>query len=211
MIRLREKTMARQLIVIFIIFVFSVPHSLAESSDVYIDEYRATIYPNGTLVEDFTYEISVKKYRMLYRLWGAPLSVDSLNQPYIELLENEAVPGAIGYYMDYMGVVSVNEPHKDNTTLINTIRSLAFSNEVGSYKPDYFNPGRYTVRYIFDIISIIFHAGLHNQGICLNGSYLFKPVSDPTKIDQYRFFAKPMNLLDHFLHIWQTKSFIVLN
>jgi len=35
--------------------------------------------------------------------------------------------------------------------LINTISSLAYSNEVGSFKPDYYDPGRYTVQYTFDI------------------------------------------------------------
>lgn len=151
MSRLREKTTATLLIAIFMISVFTVTQSFAEDSDVYIDEYRATIYPNGTLVEEYTYEVMVKEYRMLFRVWTAPLSMDSLNQPYIEFLEIEAPPGAIGYYKDYTGQVSVNETHKDDWTLINTIDSLAYSNEVGIFKPDYFDPGRYTVKYTFDI------------------------------------------------------------
>ena len=88
---------------------------------------------------------------MLYRLWAIPLSADSLNRPYIEPLEIEAASGAIGYYKDYTGWVSVNEPCKDNLTLINTIRSQAYSNEVGSFKPDYYDPGRYTVQYTFNV------------------------------------------------------------
>ena len=151
MSRVREKTTATLLLAVFMISVFTVTHSFAEDDDVYIDEYRATIYPNGTLVEEYTYEIMVKEYRMLYRVWTAPLSMDSLNQPYIEFLEIEAPPGAIGYYKDYTGQVSVNEPHKDDWTLINTIDSLAYSNEVGIFKADYFDPGRYTVKYTFDI------------------------------------------------------------
>ena len=151
MSRLRERTTATLLIAIFMISAFTVAHSLAEGDDVYIDEYRATFYPNGTLVEEYTYEIRVKKFRMLCRLWAVPLSADSLNRPYIEPLAIEAAPGAIGYYKDYTGWVSVNEPYKDNWTLINTISSLAYSNEVGSFKPDYYEPGRYTVQYTFDI------------------------------------------------------------
>ena len=147
----RERTTAILLIAIFMISAFTVIHALAGGDDVYIDEYKATFYPNGTLVEEYTYEIRVKKFRMLYRAWAAPLSADSLNQPYIEPLEIGVPPGAIGYYKDYTGRVSVNEPYKDNQTLINTISSLAYSNEVGSFKPDYYDPGRYTVKYTFDI------------------------------------------------------------
>lgn len=151
MSRLREKTTATLLLAIFMISFFTIAQSFAENGDVYIDEYRATIYPNGTLIEEYTYEIKINEYRMLYRFWAAPLSMDSLNQPYIEPLEIEAPPGAIGYYKDYKGQVSVNEPHKDDWTLISTIDSLAHSNEVGIFKADYFDPGRYTVKYIFDI------------------------------------------------------------
>ena len=43
---------------------FTVAHALVGGGDVYIDEYRATFYSNGTLVEEYTYEIRVKKFRM---------------------------------------------------------------------------------------------------------------------------------------------------
>ena len=131
--------------------VFTFPLLFAEEDDIYIDEYKATLYPNGTLVEEFTYEILVKKYTMLYRYWVSPLTTNSFNQPYIELIENKAVLGAIGYYKDFTGQVVVHEPYENDISLINAIDSLAYSNEVGSYKSDYFDPGQYSVQYTFDI------------------------------------------------------------
>jgi uncharacterized membrane protein len=43
--------------------------------DVYVDSYRADIYLNGTLEEQFVYDIGASgKYKMLYRSWKMPLS-----------------------------------------------------------------------------------------------------------------------------------------
>jgi len=54
--------------------------------DVFVKEYHATLYLNGTLVEDYVYEIKEPgKYRMLYRVWDAPVSLGDLNRPYIEV------------------------------------------------------------------------------------------------------------------------------
>ena len=40
--------------------------------DVVVKEYHATFYLNGTLVEDYIYELKEPdKYRMLYRVWNA--------------------------------------------------------------------------------------------------------------------------------------------
>ena len=119
--------------------------------DIVVDEYRATFYPDGTLVEEYTYDIRVKKFRMLFRVWEAPLSADALGSPYIEPLEIEGAPGAIGYYRDHTGWVSVDEPYRDDWGVINTIASLAYRNEVGSYNTDMYDPGRYRVRYTFDV------------------------------------------------------------
>ena len=65
--RLRERTTATLLIASFMLSAFTVVQALVGGGDVYIDEYRATFYPNGTLVEEYTYENRVKKFRKLYR------------------------------------------------------------------------------------------------------------------------------------------------
>ena len=57
---------------------------LLVEGDVVVDTYHATWYPNGTLVEDFTYDVRVSgQYRMLYRTWDASLSYFPLSSQYV--------------------------------------------------------------------------------------------------------------------------------
>ena len=47
-----------------------------------VDTYDATLYENGTLHEQYTYDVRTSgEYRMLYRSWEAPLSFISITQP----------------------------------------------------------------------------------------------------------------------------------
>jgi len=58
---------------------------LGGCGDVYVDSYNANLYLNGTLEENFVYEIKEPfKYRMLYRDWKIPLSYASCS--YITLI-----------------------------------------------------------------------------------------------------------------------------
>ena len=67
--------------------------------DVYVDNYRADIYLNGTLAERFVYRIeSSGKYRMLYREWKMPLSAQNLSIPYVEPLKITPAAGVIPYF-----------------------------------------------------------------------------------------------------------------
>jgi len=100
-----------------------------------VEEYRATFYPDGRLVEEYVYSIGVKRFKFLYRVWKAPLSTEALDRPYIQLFGVEAPSGAIGYIKDHLGRVHVNEPYSDDWAVINSISSLALSNEAGSYEP----------------------------------------------------------------------------
>ncbi|MDH5792157.1 MAG: DUF2207 domain-containing protein, partial [Candidatus Bathyarchaeota archaeon] len=108
-----------------------IPSSLGEGEAV-VDEYRATFYPDGRLVEEYVYSIGVKRFRFLYRVWEVPLSTDALDRPYIQLVEVEAPSGAIGYIKDHLGRVHVNDPYGDDWAVTNSINSLAVSNEAGS-------------------------------------------------------------------------------
>ena len=76
---------------------------LGGCGDVYVDSYSANLYLNGTLEENFVYEIKEPfKYWMLYRNWKVPLSGISndpaLNTtPHIDLVSVSAPPGTIPY------------------------------------------------------------------------------------------------------------------
>jgi len=108
-----------------------------------VEEYRATIYLNGTLVEEFTYQVwKSNELRMLYRLWKVPVSLDEIDQPYVEVLSIEAPSGTVEYAKDRLGNVLASSHEEE-------IRRLAFTNEVGCYYPQYFEAGRYRVSYVF--------------------------------------------------------------
>ena len=116
--------------------------------DIYVEDYTARLYPNGTLVEVFKYRINKANYRFLYRNWEVPLSLSSLSSPYIEPLIINPTIGAQGYFKDYQGHVEV-QPYSD--LAYNAILNLAFKNEVGSYDGYYYDTGLYTVSYVFQL------------------------------------------------------------
>jgi uncharacterized membrane protein len=79
--------------------------------DVYVDSYRADLYPNGTLSEQFVYQIGASgKYRMLYRNWKMPLSVQNLSTPYVQPLAVEVPKGTTSYFKESSGNVTIFSP-----------------------------------------------------------------------------------------------------
>ncbi|HUS78782.1 MAG TPA: DUF2207 domain-containing protein, partial [Patescibacteria group bacterium] len=123
--------------------------SLSGKNDINVDSYEATFYPDGTLVEEYTYTISSRSYRFLYRNWEAPLSFSPLSVPYIEKVEIRAAYGAIGYAKDDQGrVVFEGFPPPE---AVNLVKDLAYRNEVGSINHNYYNPGEYKVGYTFKV------------------------------------------------------------
>ena len=118
--------------------------------DVYVDSYRADIYLNGTLEEQFVYDIGASgKYKMLYRSWKMPLSEQSLNSPYVSLLKISPPQGSVPYMKDQAGKVTpLSAQAKDYTEII---ANLAETNEAGCLQPQMFSAGKYRIDYRFRI------------------------------------------------------------
>jgi len=122
--------------------------ALTGYGDVYVDHYRADLYLNGTLEETFRYEIEASgKYRMLYRVWEAPLAWDNLGEPYVEPVSILSPPGTIPYTKDYYGEVKLLSTSP--SAYVGDIRSLALRNEAGCYNPARFEAGEYSIDYVF--------------------------------------------------------------
>ena len=122
--------------------------SLAEE-DTVVEEYVATLHANGTLVEDYTYLVKASdRYRMLYRVWDAPLSIGELNKPYVQFLRASS-QGQISYVKDFQGSVWMEDRFKNDPQILGSVRSLADLNEVGIFNPNRFGAGTYKVRYVF--------------------------------------------------------------
>ncbi|UYZ39395.1 MAG: DUF2207 domain-containing protein [Candidatus Methanospirare jalkutatii] len=122
---------------------------------VYVKAYRADFYLNGTLSEHFTYEIrETSKYRMLYRVWEAPLSFESLSVPFVEPLSINPPQGTVAYVKDLKGKVWIFENGAWKRSSRHQHRyyeiwSLAERNEAGCYKPERFNAGEQEIKYVF--------------------------------------------------------------
>jgi len=122
-----------------------------DCGDVYVDSYRADLYLNGTLLENFVYEIKESgKYRMLYRTWkDAPLSKEKLDTPYIEPVSISSPPGTIPYARDRNGQVYIFS--NADSPYTNEISYLAEYNEAGGYREERFDAGIYGISYVFKV------------------------------------------------------------
>jgi len=117
---------------------------------VVVDEYKTFFYVDGTLIENYVYEIKhSNRFRMLYRVWDAPLSITQLNEPSIQFLNASINSEAFVYLKDFQGVVWLQ--NSSSKSLINEVESLAYLNEVGIFNPEGFKAGKYNVTYVFKI------------------------------------------------------------
>ncbi len=185
------------LIGIFGLIIISQASSIIEE-DVIIDNYEATFYINGTLNEEFTYDVKTSnKYRMLYRFWDAPLSTKPLAQPSIEFSDATFSADAIFYLKDYQGNTLVN--HSDpKGNIVYRIDSLAYKNEVGYYNPDRYQTGKYTIKYIFNIHPPIeYDANICHLNLKLADEHItYRNVKVTIKDKDYvlRIFQRPLSL-----------------
>src|SRR5665647_3899651 len=115
-----------------------------------VSSYEAALHDNGTLSEQYTYNVaSSGQYRMLFRAWEVPLSLNS-TQPYIRVVSMTPAPGTIGYVKDDAGTVTVYGPLATVSSRYQ-IAALAENNEVGIYNSSYFNAGEYTSQFTYVI------------------------------------------------------------
>jgi len=114
-------------------------------NDLVVDSYDATLYNNGTLQEQYIYNVhSSGEYRMLYRSWESSLVFTSSSEPYIQFVSIVPPPGTTGYAKDASSAVRVTS--SSGTPLEAQIGRLAETNEVGIFNPGYFSEGTYTVQ-----------------------------------------------------------------
>lgn len=116
--------------------------------DLVVDSYYAELLPDGTLVEQYVYEVKEDDtYRMLYRSWDDRLMLDEAAWPHIRFIDTIAPAGSVAYIMDARGAVffrdATGEAHREG------VESLAEPSEAGIYRPDYFAAGFYPVDYTF--------------------------------------------------------------
>ncbi|MDN7024904.1 DUF2207 domain-containing protein [Methanoculleus sp. FWC-SCC1] len=117
--------------------------------DLVVQEYDAVFSADGTLVEEYTYDVRQSgEYRMLFRYWAAPLAFEPLNRPYIAFGSIDVPEGTIGYVKNYNGEVRIGDGMASPGEIA-AIRDLAFESEVGAYDPGYFPAGTYTATYRF--------------------------------------------------------------
>lgn len=123
--------------------------TLSVRDDVYVYQYSADFYLNGTLEERFIYQISTSgKYRMLYRNFNELLARGKLNLPSFELVEVRPPAGTTAYLKDWSGRVEIIS---GDASRASEIQSLAMTNEVGCYLPERFSQGRYEISYLFKV------------------------------------------------------------
>ncbi|MCW3135798.1 MAG: nickel-dependent lactate racemase [Canidatus Methanoxibalbensis ujae] len=155
-----EKQLAIFLIATFLVGVTGLllTEVIAGGKDtVYVKAYRADFYLNGTLSEHFTYEIRDTSKRMLYRVWEAPLSFESLSVPFVEPLSINPPRGTVAYVKDHRGEVRIFENgawkrssrHQHRYYEIRSLAESAERNEAGCYKPERFNAGEQEIMYVF--------------------------------------------------------------
>jgi uncharacterized membrane protein len=127
--------------------------SVIAGKDVYVDDYSADLYLNGTLKESFIYNIDAAgKYRMLYRTWTTlPVYIENPGRPYVEPLQIIPPSRSIPYIKDQLGNVTITSEDEAFQAAASEISSLAEPNEVGSYRPQRFDAGRYRIDYLFSI------------------------------------------------------------
>ncbi len=117
--------------------------------DLVVQEYDAVFSADGTLVEEYTYDVRQSgEYRMLFRYWAVPLTFEPLSRPYVAFGSIDVPEGTIGYVKNYNGEVRIGDGTASPAEIA-TIRDLAFESEVGAYDPGYFPAGAYTSTYRF--------------------------------------------------------------
>jgi len=135
--------------IIFACIVCILPTSMA-ADGISIKSYQADLYLNGTLEEKFEYQIEdANRYRMLYRSWKLPVSLEQLDRDFVEPIMVYPPKGTVGYFIDRNGKVTVLSPEEGSYA--EDIKSLAQHNEAGCFNPNKFAQGIFGISYLFKI------------------------------------------------------------
>ncbi|MEI6293099.1 MAG: DUF2207 domain-containing protein, partial [Methanomicrobiales archaeon] len=127
--------------------------------DLVVGHYDAVLYENGTLAEHYDYVVKNSgEYRMLYRFWEAPLLTNPSDKPYLEFVSLTNPPGTTGYIKDAGSRVTIVGNGGDPAQT-GKIQQLAELNEMGAFKPSYYDAGTYTLETV-----VIVHPPLEYDG-----------------------------------------------
>jgi uncharacterized membrane protein len=147
---------ATLLIGIFSVIIAGTIQSLPADfgGDLTAESYEVTWSEDGTLTEKYVYDVkSSGEYRMLYRVWAAPLtwsaSPDKIqNSGYIELTGVKTPDGTLGYIKTKSGAVYI---FGEDSQAKSFVTDKAYENEAGILNLNYFRPGKYEVEYTYNI------------------------------------------------------------
>ena len=119
--------------------------------DLTVSSYEAVLSMDGTLTEQYMYNVNAGgQYRMLFRTWEVPVTLNTSSEPYVRLVSMTPAPGTFGYVKDDTGDVTVyGSP--DAGSYRGTIENLAQYDEVGIFNPGYYSSGSYTAGYTYII------------------------------------------------------------
>lgn len=120
------------------------------SGDLVIENYEATLSPEGFLTEKYVYDVgSSNKYTMLFREWKIPLINPDEDNPahlHIKVTNISCAMDSIPYIKDYVGKVWTPDDMARRTA-----SEKAFRNEVGCYSPKFYDVGEYTISYAYQV------------------------------------------------------------
>jgi uncharacterized membrane protein len=125
--------------------------------NMYVDDYRADFFLNGTLNEQFRYKMDGSYLNRVFRPWTYPLSFQKLDSPYVEPSGFVPIPGALSYARNWRGdLLAMDEDgtvvaFPDEFRYTPVVNSLAEWDEAGCYNPSYFDAGPEEIGYIFKI------------------------------------------------------------
>jgi len=142
------------LVAVSLTAVFLVPTFLTSPGSIYAD-YRAVLFSNLTLVEEYTYYVGESGKTMLYRYWEAPLyatpSTSATSEPHIVALRVECPQISVPYVKDSKGVVHIYTSEPSYSIYVPEIRSKAYTSEAGCYFPGGIPLGSHIVRFVFQL------------------------------------------------------------
>lgn len=114
------------------------------TADVY---YKITLSSPIELEETYTFHVKRKRFHVLFRNWGAPLTYrEKLPRPFVEA--KDVIGTTDTYIKDYRGRLFGNF---SSERVKFTAQSYGRPNEVGIVNPDMFPPGKYTLNALYDL------------------------------------------------------------